>query len=104
MSNPIGRLLKVDQVSLLLNVKRQTLWNWIKKGKIKAVVLPSGCYRIPESEVRVETILKKFKDKDFARGSDRDRIIMFDLIGLKKEKLFEISLKALQGISSELGL
>jgi putative nucleotidyltransferase with HDIG domain len=65
-----------------------------------ALVMPSKKL----SEVRVETILKKFKDRDFARGSDRDRITMFESIGLKKEKLFEISLKALQDISSELGL
>ena len=65
-----------------------------------ALVMPSK----KMGEVRVETIIKKFKDKDFARGSDRKRITMCESIGLEKEKLFEISLKALQGISGELGL
>ena len=36
---------------MLLNVSRQALWKWIKQGKIQAVKLPSGRYRIPESEV-----------------------------------------------------
>ena len=56
------------------------------------------------SEVRVETVAKKFKDKDFARGCDRKRIELCESVGLEKEKLFEISSNALQGISEELGL
>lgn len=39
------------QTALLLNISRQTLWAWIKGGKIKAVRLPSGRYRVPKSEV-----------------------------------------------------
>ena len=44
-----GRLLKVKEAALLLNVSRQALWKWIKGGKIKAVKL--GKDRIPESEI-----------------------------------------------------
>jgi putative resolvase len=47
----MGRLLKVREAALILNVDRRTIWKWIKEGKIKAVRLPSGRYRIPESEV-----------------------------------------------------
>jgi excisionase family DNA binding protein len=36
---------------LLLDISRQALWKWIKEGKISAVKLPSGRFRIPESEV-----------------------------------------------------
>jgi putative resolvase len=46
-----GRLLNVKEVALLLNVSRQALWKWIKGGKIKADKLPSGRFRIPESEL-----------------------------------------------------
>ncbi|MDW8045440.1 MAG: HDIG domain-containing protein [Nitrososphaerota archaeon] len=65
-----------------------------------ALVMPSK--RL--SEVKVETIVKKFKDKDFARGSDRSRILMCESLGIKKEQFFEIALKALQRIDAELGL
>jgi len=34
-----------------LYLKGRFLWKWIKGGKIKAVNLPSGRYRIPESEI-----------------------------------------------------
>lgn len=50
MSNT-GKLHKPQEAALLLNVSRQTLWAWIKKGKIQAIRLPSGRYRIPDSEI-----------------------------------------------------
>jgi excisionase family DNA binding protein len=46
------KLLKVSEVARKLNVSRHTVLNWIKRGKIKAIRLPGGRYRIPESEVR----------------------------------------------------
>ena len=46
-----GRLLKVKEAASILNVDRRTIWRWIKKGRIQAIMLPSGQYRIPESEV-----------------------------------------------------
>jgi len=65
-----------------------------------ALVIPSK--RL--ADVKVESIIKKFKQKDFARNCDRQRILFCEQIGLPKEKFFEISLKALQRISNELGL
>jgi uncharacterized protein len=56
------------------------------------------------SDVNVETISKKFKKKDFARNCNRDLILYCEQIGIPREKFFELSLKALQGISNELGL
>ena len=56
------------------------------------------------ADVKVESIAKKFKQKDFARNCGRERILFCEQIRIPREKFFEISLKALQGISSELGL
>jgi len=56
------------------------------------------------ADVKVESIIKKFKQKDFARNCDRERILFCEKIGIPKEKFFEISLRALQKISNELGL
>jgi len=46
------KLLKISEVAKILNVSRHTILNWIREGKIRAIRLPSGRYRIPESEVR----------------------------------------------------
>jgi len=65
-----------------------------------ALVMPSKKLR----DVKVKTVKKKFKDKDFARGADRKRILFCEEIGVPKEEFFDIALKGLQGIASELGL
>lgn len=65
-----------------------------------ALVMPSKKL----SEVRVETLMDKFKDKSFARGVDRERINMCQDIGLSLEEFLELSLRSLQSISDELGL
>ncbi|MBS7643185.1 HDIG domain-containing protein [Candidatus Bathyarchaeota archaeon] len=65
-----------------------------------ALVMPSKKLE----EVRVETVAKKFKDKDFARGADRKRIELCEEIGIPKEKFFEVTLNGLKTIASELGL
>ena len=65
-----------------------------------ALVMPSR--RI--ADVKVETISKKFKDKDFARGADRQRIAVCEDIGIPREKFFQISLDGLRLISADIGL
>jgi len=65
-----------------------------------ALVMPSKKL----ADVKVETVAKKFKDKDFARGADRDRIIVCEEIGILKEQFFEISLSGLNMIAAEIGL
>ncbi|MHA1605931.1 MAG: MerR family transcriptional regulator [Candidatus Freyarchaeota archaeon] len=40
------------RVAELLGVDRHTVAKWVKEGWIRAVRLPSGRYRIPESEVK----------------------------------------------------
>ncbi len=56
------------------------------------------------ADVDVESIKKKFKQKDFARNCGRERILFCEKLGLDKEKFFEIALNALKNISGELGL
>jgi putative resolvase len=46
------RLLTVKQAAQWLQVNEETVWRWIRKGKMKAVRLPSGRLRIEESEIR----------------------------------------------------
>jgi putative nucleotidyltransferase with HDIG domain len=65
-----------------------------------ALVMPSK--RL--TEVRVDTLLRKFKAKDFARGVDRERIREVEKLGIKLEEFLQIGLGALKGVAAELGL
>lgn len=65
-----------------------------------ALVMPSKRLE----DVKVETVVKKFKDKDFARGADRERILICEEIGIPREKFFEIALNGLKAIAKEIGL
>ena len=65
-----------------------------------ALVMPSKKLE----EVKVRTIKRKFKQKDFARSVSRERILFCEQIGIPREKFFELALNALKGVSGELGL
>lgn len=65
-----------------------------------ALVMPSKKLE----EVKEKSVEKKFGDNSFARNIDRKRILFCEKIGLTKKEFLDLSLKALQGISRELGL
>jgi hypothetical protein len=55
--------------------------------------------------VEVRSVLKKFKDKAFARGTRRDEIRMCEeKLGLPLAEFIDIGIKALQSVNGELGL
>lgn len=57
------------------------------------------------ADLQIENILNRFKEKAFARGANREIIKQCEsLINLSLEEFITISLKAMQSISSELGL
>jgi putative nucleotidyltransferase with HDIG domain len=65
-----------------------------------ALVMPSK----KVADVRVESVVKKFKDKDFARGADRQRIAVCEEIGIPREKFFETALNGLKKIAVDIDL
>lgn len=65
-----------------------------------ALVIPSKKL----ADVKSDSIGKRYKEKDFARNCSRENMLLCEKLGLTKEEFFELSLKALQGISAELGL
>ena len=65
-----------------------------------ALVMPSKKLK----EVRLETLVRKFKDKSFARGADRQRIMVCEELGLSREEFLELALESLKKISDRLGL
>lgn len=57
------------------------------------------------SSVTVETVMKKFPEKSFASGAKREQILACKTeLNIPLEEFVTIALKAMQGISSELGL
>ena len=57
------------------------------------------------ADLTVESVLKRFKEKSFAKGTRREDIVMSEeKLGLSLEEFVTISLKAMQDISQELGL
>jgi len=56
------------------------------------------------ADLTPESVLRRFKEKAFARGADRDKIAACSEIGLSLEEFIKIGLEAMQGISENLGL
>ncbi len=57
------------------------------------------------ASVKVESVLKKMKDKSFAAAVDRDQIKLCQgKLNIPLEEFVKIALEAMQGINKELGL
>lgn len=66
-----------------------------------ALVLPSRKL----ADLTVESVLKRFKEKSFARGTRREQIALCqEKLGLSLEEFVKICLEAMQGIAEQLGL
>lgn len=65
-----------------------------------ALILPSKKL----AEVTVGFIMKRFNEKAFAKGANREQISKCEDMGLKLEQFIEISLNAMKKIPEELGL
>jgi len=66
-----------------------------------ALVLPTKKL----NDVKADFVLRKFKEKSFAKGAAREIIQgCEDLLRLDLEKFISLALSAMQGISEELGL
>jgi uncharacterized protein len=65
-----------------------------------ALVMPSKKL----ADVKIETVLTKFKDSSFAKGCNRLRIQLCTDINLTLDEFLQVSLQALQAISKDLGL
>ncbi len=72
-------------------------------GLIVAATLVMPSKKI--ADLTAENVLNRFKEKGFAKGANREIIAKCqELLGLSLEEFVEIGLKAMQGISGELGL
>jgi putative nucleotidyltransferase with HDIG domain len=55
------------------------------------------------ANVDVDFILRRFKEKSFAKGANREQILTCTDMGLTLEEFTGLALKSMQGISGELG-
>ncbi len=65
-----------------------------------ALVMPSKKL----AEVKVDTVARKFRDKSFARGVERERVLFCEEFGISRKVFFKIALDGLKAVSSEIGL
>ena len=56
------------------------------------------------ASVEASSIKKRFKEKSFAAGANREHIARCSELGLELDEFIELGLKAMQGIAKELGL
>ena len=56
------------------------------------------------ADLKAASVLKRFKEKHFAAGARREDIALCEKLGLSLEEFTDLALKAMQGISKELGL
>ena len=54
--------------------------------------------------VKVKSIRKRFKEKQFARGANREQISSCEEMGLSLDEFLELSLDAMKKIASDIGL
>ncbi len=54
--------------------------------------------------VEAKSVRKRFKEKSFAAGANREQIARCSELGLELDEFIELGLKAMQGIAKELGL
>ena len=56
------------------------------------------------SDMEVKGLIKKFKDKTFARGVDREIILECEKLGLTLEEFFKIAIEGIKKIKEQVGL
>lgn len=54
--------------------------------------------------VEAKSVRKRFKEKSFAAGANRENIATCSELGLELDEFLDIGLQAMQGIAAELGL
>lgn len=71
-------------------------------------LIVAGALVLPDKKIAnltTESVLKRFKEKSFAKGADREAILLCESkLNIPLQEFVEITLKAMQTISDDLGL
>jgi putative nucleotidyltransferase with HDIG domain len=71
-------------------------------GLITAVALVRPDKKL--ASVEAKSVRKRFKEKSFAAGANRQNIAACSALGIELDEFIEIGVKAMQGVAPELGL
>jgi len=87
--------------------KSQLDWSIIVCDRLSGLITAAALI-LPEKKLAtltVESVLKRFKEKSFAKGANRESILLCEpKLNIPLSEFVEISLKAMQSISDDLGL
>lgn len=82
-------------------------WSIVACDQLSGLIV-AGALVTPEKKLAtltVESVLKRFREKSFAKGANRESILLCEeKLNIPLDKFVEISLKSMQEISSDLGL
>ncbi len=88
--------------------KRSTPFHYaLAAGETITGLIVAAALVIPEKKlalVKAKSVQKRFKEKAFARGADREIIGECELAGIPLAEFCQISLAAMQGIAGDIGL
>ncbi|GBE15411.1 phosphodiesterase [bacterium BMS3Abin14] len=90
------------------HVERETLLDraLYAADPVTGLVVAAALIR-PEKKlepVKLKSLKKRFKEKQFARGADRDQIRACEEMDLELEEFLELSLNSMKGIAERIGL
>ena len=71
-------------------------------GLITAAVLVRPDKKLAGLEA--QSVRKRFKEKGFATGANREHISLCSELGLEPEEFIQLGLEAMKGIAADLGL
>jgi len=87
---------------------RETKIDWaLYFGDPITGLITAGAYMRPSRSVvdmELKSLKKKFKDKRFAAGVNRDQIRACSELGLELDEFLQLALDAMKGIHSDIGL
>jgi len=90
-------------------IEPENLMDWtIFIGDSLTGLIVASTLVLPDKKLSLltpETIMKRFREKSFAKGTRREDLMLSnEKLGISLEKLVEVSLRSMQAISGELGL
>ena len=96
-----------DRLGLEYSPKNKMDWSLFICDSLTGLIVATALVRPSKklADVKVKSVIKKFKQPSFAAGTRREDIkLCEEKLGIPLREFVEIGLKAMQGVSDQLGL